>query len=845
MSYKMSIKRLCEPELLPRRPRARWFWPKTAVATLAAITPLAARTAQSQSYTLLGNVQSTRSVPHGLLLRADHGSVLIESVAGVGARVRVRFGPATSDIFPEPRSLATGDTPPALGAASVRQTGDTILISVAQGVVVRVSRHPLRLGVRDSAGHELLDDSFGPGTLNGRVVHYVSDLPGTRYYALGEQPSGLAHNGDVYPFWNTDRFGYQPGDMPIYSSMPFYIAVQSGFAHGILYDNSFRGEMDFANRLPGSIGYTADGGTDGGELRYYIIPGPGLDSVVARFTHLTGRMPLPPRWALGYQQSRYSYAPDSMVMNVASEFRRRDIPVDVLYLDIGYMNGYRVFTWSPTDFPHPKQLLDSLGRMGIKVVTIVDPGVKVDSSYSVYKEGLDRHAFVTTPDGKPALGTVWPGTAAFPDFSRRDVRQWWGNSQSALTGVGVRGIWNDMNEPASFTGKTLSELAQFDGDGHPGSHIEFHNQYGTLMARASYDGLRELRPDARPFVVTRAGYVGVQRYSSMWTGDNSSTWAHLRISIPMILSLGLSGEPFAGSDIGGFTGNPSGELYARWLQSAALIPFMRTHSAIMVPRREPWSYGPQYERVNRATIRLHYRFLPEIYTAFYEHTQTGAPVVRPVFWNALADTSALGVNDEYMLGENILIAPVVDSATDSREVYLPAGHWFRIGNDSAYDGGARTKVFAPGALRDANDTTGLAGLPIFVRAGAVVAMQGVPAYEDQHPLDTLELHVWPARTTVTSTLYQDAGDGYGYERGAYRATTLSTFPDAKNGIASIALASKGSFRGARTFVVTLHSVARPRSIAADTRAVTFHHDALAGTTRFSVPSTVRMITVTR
>jgi len=535
-----------------------------------------------------------------------------------------------------------------------------------------------------------------------------------------------------------------------------------------------------------------------------------------------------------------------MVMNVATEFRRRDIPADVLYLDIHYMNEYRVFTWSPVAFPQPKRLLDSLSAMGFKVVTIVDPGVKVDSAYRIYQEGLARHAFVTTPDGAPALGTVWPGTAAFPDFSRSAVRTWWGDAQSALTSVGVRGIWNDMNEPASFTGKTLSELAQFDGDGHPGTHLEYHNQYGTLMARASFEGLRRLRPDARPFVVTRAAYPGVQRYSTMWTGDNSSSWQHLRISLPMILSLGLTGEPFAGSDIGGFTGNPGGELYARWLQSAALVPFFRTHSADAVPRREPWTYGASYERANRATIRLRYQLLPVLYTAFYQHSQDGAPVARPVFWSALADTMALGVNDEYLLGDHLLAAPVVDSATDARAVYLPAGRWFRLGSDSAYDGGRRVTVSAPQPLNDGGDTTGLRGLPVFARAGAVIPMQAVLSHEDARRLDTLALHVWPGSAApVTSMLYEDAGDGYAYERGSYRVTTFTTISSGvADGALDIALARTGSYSGARQFTVTVHAVPRPGSVQADGRSVSMHYDPARRTATFVVASGVRRITVT-
>lgn len=824
---------------MPIRPRVAFRSVALSLATLTA-TPLFA---QSTTYTLLGDIGRVQRTANGVLLRAQHGTMLVEAVSGVGMRVRVRFGEAPVQ-FPTPHSLATGDTPPSLATYTLREAGDTVIMT-SQGIEARATKHPLRLTMRDAAGHDLLDDSFGAATYNGRLVHYVRDVPGTRYYALGEQPVGMLRNRGVFPFWNTDHFAYGIGGTPIYSTMPFYIGVTSGIAHGVLYDNPFKGEMDFANRLPGSIGYEATGGPDGGELRYYVMAGPGLDTVLARLTRLTGRMPLPPRWSVGYQQSRYSYAPDSMVMNVATEFRRRDIPLDALYLDIHYMNGYRVFTWSPSGFPHPKQLLDSLGRMGVKVIPIVDPGVKKDSGYFMYQQGLARHAFVTLPGGSIAYGRVWPDTAAYPDFSRPAVRAWWGDSQRALLDVGVRGIWNDMNEPSSFLGGTLSELAQFDGGGRPGTHLEYHNQYGMLMARASYEGQRHLRPNARPFTVTRAGYLGVQRYSSMWTGDNQSTWDHLKVSIPMVLSLGLTGEPFAGSDIGGFAGSPSAELYARWLQSAALLPFFRTHSSVDVPRREPWVYGPEYERANRATIRLRYRLLPVVYTAFRQHATTGVPVVRPVFWSQLADTTALTVNDEYFLGDHVLAAPVVDSAANERAVYLPAGHWFRLGDDSSYAGARRVRVAAPEAVHDGGDTTGLRGLPIFVRAGAVIPMQAVLPYSDARRLDTLELHVWPGATTtpVTSELYEDAGDGYAYEHGDYRLTTFTTSLNGASGGFDVALTRAGTFTGARTFAVTLHATERPRSVTVDGRTVTTTYDGARRTVSFVVPGGISRIVV--
>lgn len=792
------------------------------------------------TYTFVGDVSGYERVPGGVMIRGAHGAVMVQSIAGVGMRVRMRFGDGLAGAFPAPHSIATGDSEPKLGTATVREEGDAIVVS-GEGMVVRAARHPFKLTAFDAAGHELMREAVGGGSWNGRLAHIVADTNGARYTAVGEQPIPLIRNGSVIPFWNTDRYGYQPGDMPVYSTFPFYIRILDGVSHGLLYDNPFRGEFDFVGRVRNTVAYTADGGIDGGELRYYLIPGPGLDSLLTRYSRLTGRTPLPPRWALGYQQSRYSYHPDTMVTNVAAEFRKRDIPGDAIYLDIHYMDGYRVFTWSPTDFPHPKQVTDSLRTLGFKVVTIVDPGVKVDSAYGVFQRGSARHAWVTMPDGSPYIGKVWPGESAYPDFSRADVRAWWGEEQMALLDAGVRGIWNDMNEPSSFRAGTMSDIAHFDGDGHPGPHLEYHNEYGTLMPRATYEGFRRHRPDQRPLVITRAGYPGVQRYSSIWTGDNTASWDHLRLTIPMLLGLGLSGVPFTGTDIGGFIGAPSAELYARWLQAAVLHPFYRTHAALDTPRREPWSFGPEYERANRATIRLRYRMLPSLYTAFYQHTLTGTPVVKPVFWNAPADSIALGIQDEYLMGDNLLVAPVVDSGAQSRRVYLPAGQWFRLGSNEQVAGGTILTASAPGVAQDGGDTTALRGLPIYARAGAVVPMQRPMLYDGERALDTLELHVFPG--SATSMLYEDAGDGYGYQGGQYRLTTMRTTSGAKG--LTVTLSREGQYPGARAFVVVVHGVDKPKRTRADGRNAASSYDAARREARFTVPATARSIEVGR
>ncbi|GAC1646930.1 MAG: glycoside hydrolase family 31 protein [Gemmatimonadaceae bacterium] len=796
--------------------------------------------AQEATYTGLGNVRHYRVAPGGIFLQAERGGVLVEALAGIGIRVRVRFGVDVALPFPVPHSIALADSAPHVVSTAMHAAGDTVVIA-AEGLVVRAARSPLRLSIRDADGRELLGESIGAATWHGRLAHVVRSDSGSRYFGVGEQPTQLDRAGSTFPFWNTDR-GFRLGEVPIYASFPFYVCVRDGDAHGVLYENPFKAELDFGGRVKQAVAYTAEGGLDGGELRFYVIRGPGLDSVLARYTRLTGRTPLPPRWALGYQQSRYSYYPDTMVANLAREFRTRRIPADVLYLDIHYMDEYRVFTWNPERFPRPRQLLDTLARAGFKVVTIVDPGVKLDSGYAVYRDGLARNAYVHLSDGSPYVGTVWPGRSVFPDFSRAAIRRWWGEQHSVLIDPGVAGIWNDMNEPAQFGGQTIPDIAQFDGDGHPGTHLEYHNQYGTLEARATYEGLRRLRPNRRPFIVTRAGYTGMQRYSSIWTGDNTSSWEHLAISLPMVLSLGLSGVPFAGSDIGGFNGAPSAELYARWLQSAALLPFCRTHATIGSPRREPWSFGPEYERANRATIRLRYQLLPALYTAFFQHTRDGSPVVRPLFWTALSEPGAFASESEYLLGDHLLIAPVVDSAADMRSVYLPAGRWYRLGTSEQIDGGKSITVTAPRVPADSGDTTGLRGLPVFARAGAVIPTQAVLEYVDQRSLDTLSIRVFPG-AAAKSELYEDEGEGYSYAAGRYRLTTFTTADDGHRLLVTIE--HRGSYPGAGSFNVTVPLASERAHVVVDGQTAHIVYDPARHEMHFTVPSSTRRIEIIR
>ncbi len=600
-------------------------------------------------------------------------------------------------------------------------------------------------------------------------------FPGEHFFGFGERTGPLDKRGTRLTLWNFDPPGpHSDNTWAMYTSIPFFLSAREGqppLTYGLFLDSPALTEFDLGATQPARQTFSVGAGD--GALTYYFFAGNGEDAlhtILARYTELTGRMPLPPRWALGHHQSRWSYYPDSWVRTLAREFRARQMPCDALWLDIDYMDGYRDFTWHPQRFPDPPGLIAELHRQGFRVVTILDPGVKQDPDYSVYQEGVERGCFCATPDGQVFHGPVWPGMAAFPDFSRAEVRQWWGDQHAALLDAGVDGIWDDMNEPTLNShfapeltvpiGSTLAPQAQHGGDANDEAlpHLAFHNAYGAMMARATREGLERLRPDERPFVLTRSGYAGVQRYAALWTGDNSSLWEHLRLAMPMCLNIGLSGVAFVGVDVGGFWGSADAELLTRWTQLGALLPFCRNHSSAQTRLQEPWAFGEPFESINRRYLELRYRLLPYLTTLFHEAATTGAPIMRPLFWHSLHDQTTWEIDDQFLLGRDLLAAPIYQQGSASRRVYLPAGEWASFWSGERFHGPAW--VTAPAPLDE---------LPLFVRAGAFLPLGPVMQHTAERPTDplTLRLYVPAADGAGVSTLYEDDGISTNYQRGAF------------------------------------------------------------------------------
>ena len=570
--------------------------------------------------------------------------------------------------------------------------------------------------------------------------------PAEAIYGLGEQAAHLNRRGGNYRMWNTDPGGsYGMGKRSLYINIPSYLSLHEEGSYLIFYENSFPASFDFphveSQQDHSSVHF------EGGMLRYYLIPGPP-ELALERFTELTGRPHLPPRWALGYHQSRWGYKSEADIRQVAQGFLEHDLPISAIHLDIDYMDGYRVFTVNKERFPDLKKLTHDLEKQGIKTVTILDPGVKIDGKYSLFQEGMQEKLFCKLPGGKALQGLVWPGWSAYPDFTNPVTRAWWGKQYPRLLDQGVAGIWHDMNEPTSFAAwgdLTLPLSTRHDLDGAQGDHRQAHNLYGLLMNRAGYEALHALRPQRRPWLITRSGWAGLQRYAWNWTGDIESSWEALRMTIPTLLGQGLSGLAFSGPDIGGFSGTPSAELFLRWFQMAAFMPFFRTHSAIGIPPREPWTFGEPILGILREFLKFRERILPYYYSLTWITCRSGIPPLRPLFWVDPQDRSLWDIDDAFLLGDCLLVAPILEEGATRRTLQLPEGQWYDYWDDSLLEGLAQVHLDAS-----------LERIPLLVRAGSILPMQ------EGHKLI---LHIYPPSAGHGyGLLYSDAGDGYGKSR---------------------------------------------------------------------------------
>lgn len=718
-----------------------------------------------------------KSLPNGIEVYS--GKAVVQVVALRDDVLRVRIG--RNGVLPEDASWAvlssarhqrTTVTPESTAAAVGFQT---------KALRVWIDRTTLRFSLTDLNGNVLQEDASGwPVEFHEKSFRIYKQMPvDEHYFGLGDKVGPLDRRNQAFTLWNTDAYSFQESTDPLYKSIPFFLTMRAGRTVGVLFDNTWGSSFDFGKQIDGVYSFGAeDGATD-----YYLLYGPQPKRVLESYAWLTGPPPLPPLWALGYQQSRYSYETEAQLRGVAEKLRSDRIPADALYLDIDYQKSNRPFTVDPERFPNFVPMLADLKKDNFHVVGITDLHIAdlPDAGYAPYDTGAAGGHFVRNPDGSIYVGKVWPGPSVFPDFTQESTRQWWGTLYRDFVSDGLAGFWNDMNEPSVFNtpDKTIPDDVQHrinETGFHErvATHREIHNVYGMENSRATYEGLLKISPDQRPFVLTRATYAGGQRYAATWTGDNSSTWNHLRLTTPMLENLGLSGFGMSGADVGGFIGTPSPELLTKWTELATFQPIDRNHSEKGTASREPWVHGPEQEDIRRRYIEERYRLLPYLYTAVEEMTRTGLPVLRPLFLEfpeATDDKHPLDLDagNEFLFGSDLLVAPPpFPDKMDSYSVKFPPLRWYdywtgqRVEKHPADTQGQASLA----ATQAVSVRPRLDSLPVYVREGAIIPMQSLTESTNEVPRGPLVVRVYPGRDCKGS-LYQDDGKTMAYQHGEF------------------------------------------------------------------------------
>jgi alpha-glucosidase len=736
---------------------------------------------QNSGFVRLDRVTASRATTNGIEISSGHAVMLITALRDDVLRVRI----GAAGQLPEDASWAVLPSARTASVAVTSESSESAVGFKTAKLVVSIQKNPLSLKVTDLEGHVISEDLPGrPVEFNGASFRVFRKSPiDEHYFGLGDKPGPLDRRNEVFVDWNTDAFGWQESTDPIYKSIPYFMTFRNGVAAATFLDNTWRASFDFNKEYRDGYSF----GSEGGPLDYYMIYGPDPKAVMRDWAWLVGTTPLPPLWSLGYQQSRYSYYPEAEVRRIASKLRSERIPADVIWLDIDFQLKNRPFTVDPERFPHFDQMIKDLKVEHLHTVVITDLHIAdlPNSGYKPYDEGTAGDHFVKNPDGSTYVGVVWPGKAVFPDFTQKSSRDWWGTLYADFVKKGIAGFWNDMNEPAIFEvpSKTMPDDVQHRIE-EPGfttrttTHLEVHNVFGMQNSRGTFEGLRKLEPGTRPFVMTRASYAGGQRYAATWTGDNSSTWNHLRQTTPQLINLGLSGFAMSGADVGGFAGSPQAELLTRWLEVAAFHPIDRDHTAINTHPQEPWENGTKEDlNLRRRYIEERYHLLPYIYTTAEEMSRTGLPIMRPIFLEFPdgGDGQPLDLSDSnsFLLGPDLLVAqsPYPDEV-DDYTVTLPPVGWYDYWTGAPIQGSTgrkaidNTSVTQPEVhLHNRVDT-----VPVFVRAGAIVPEQPLVQSTDETPQGPLTLRVYPPTEpgdSCVGSLYLDDGTSYAFEKGDF------------------------------------------------------------------------------
>ena len=709
----------------------------------------------------LGAVLSHQKTAHGI---AGHTAAAEFSVDVYSPQIiRVRVTPQGSTRHAG--YALTTDEPPDFADFSVDAADPVVLVKTASITAEVELRPDLRITFKDAAGNVINEDlpgkELGMTLIGNKITVYKRLQTDERFIGMGEQLGNLDRRGTVVTLRNTDYYRYDDPKVPMYVSIPFFMGLHNQKAYGLFFNNSYRSVFNFgaSNRRFASFSF------DGGALDQFFIFDSSVGKILEHYTSLTGRMPLPPRWSLGYQQSRCSYYPEDQVMFIANTFRAKRIPLDGITLDADYLHQYQPFRINRERFPDMRRLADTLRGMNIELTASVNPGIAIDDSYEQYKSGLEDNVFLRYADGELWIADIAPNTNHFVDFSDPRGRRWWIDNMKIYQDLGIHGLWNDMNEPA-IDGQAMPDNVVFDFDGQKTSALEAQNYYGMLMARAAYESAEQFGGNRRPFVLSRSGFAGIQRYAAVWSGDNQAKDEHILLGSLLINQMGLSGVPFTGPDLGGYIGDGNKDLFRRWVEVGVFAPYLRNHRGPYTAANEPWAYGEEVEAISKAYIGFRYELMPYLYSTFYEAVETGMPVSRSLSIDHSFDANVFKPEFQYefLFGPGLLVNPMT-SQEQAKSTYLPAGQWFDLFTDERLDGGrVHTADYAGHRI------------PIFAKASAIIPMQGKVQSTRDDPGPVLAVHVFNGTERSEFVYYDDDGETLNYRKGQFRKRVIAFDP---------------------------------------------------------------------
>lgn len=697
--------------------------------------------------TSVGKIVSYKKIASGIEGKTANAIFDIHAYNENIIRVRISKNKSLSNF-----SYALADTTiPLFSNVSIEDKGNTIILST-NAIVAEISKQPFfKITFKDKQGNILNEDEEATNYSDDKITTYKQLQEGERFIGMGEALGNLDRRGSAVTLNNTDNYKYADPRVPMYSSIPFYMGLHHDLLYGLFFNNSYKAFFNFGL----STAFTSVS-FDGGDMDYFFMFDTSVAKIIEHYTSLTGRTQLPPMWSLGYQQSRCTYYPQDKVMWIAETFRRKQIPLDGIVLDADYQLGYEPFRTNTDRFPDMPKLASGLQKMNIELTASVYPGVHIDSSYDSYTDGLLKNIFIQTADGKPFETEIAPLKVHLPDYTNPKARQWWIDKMQWMQVNGINGYWNDMNEPA-VGGSYLPNNLVFDFDGRKATSAEAKNVYGFQMARSSYEAGLKYRNGQRPFVLTRSGFAGVQRYSAMWSGDNMATDEGLLNSILLNNQFGISGVPFVGYDIGGYIGDGNKNLYTRFIEAGIFSPYCRNHREFFGAANEPWAYGEEAEAISKTYIGFRYRLMPYLYSEFFEASQNGMPVQRSLAIDYPFDDKVYDnrYQYEFLFGSSMFVAPLTSKET-SKEIYLPKGDWYNIYTDKKMNGTNEFTQEVPSFE-----------LPMYVKASAIIPMQSLLQSTKEKPFDTLFLHIYNGTEKNTFTYYEDDGNTFEYKNGKF------------------------------------------------------------------------------